>query len=185
MKQTTVLFFALCSLSAQAQQYTKAEVDSFVNAAILASYTEVGLSIPKPDKYKPWHGVTVAGIGFTSGIAYGLHETSVHHPWNLPQGWNMQFWDNRISWTNKYKNGDPLKGAKFPGANTWFVATTDGKHLTGSAHRIGLFSGGMVIGCTFGRQRSWEYLLFDTILFAGSYLLGFHFTYTDPIWRTP
>jgi len=175
----------LCGLSAQAQTYTKAQVDSMVDCAVENARVEIGLSIPKPDKYKPWHGVTVAGIGLFSGVAYGLHETSVHHPWNLPAGWNNQFWDNRISWTNKYKNGDPLKGAKFPGSNTLLVATTDGKHLTGSAHRAGLFAGGLVIGYTFGKQRSWEYLIFDTILFAGSYLLGFHFTYSDPLWRTP
>ena len=38
---------------------------------------------------------------------------------------NAQFWNPELSWTNKYKNGDPLQGAKFPGSTTIFVGTTD------------------------------------------------------------
>jgi len=161
------ILILLCGLSAQAQT--------------------VELNIPKRynEQYNWKHGALVSGLGLLSGAAYGMHETSVHHPWNLPQGWNKQFWDNRVSWQNKYKDGDPLKGAKFPGANTLFVATTDGKHLMATTHRASLFAGGFVIGLHFGKGRSWEYLIVDALLFSAAHLAGFHFTYSDPIWRTP
>jgi hypothetical protein len=41
-----------------------------------------------------------------------------------------QFWKPALSGANKYKNGDPKQGARFPGSRTWLVFTTDGYHLT-------------------------------------------------------
>src|SRR5215813_10814621 len=32
---------------------------------------------------------------------------------------NDQFWKPALSGANKYKNGDPKQGAKFPGSRTW------------------------------------------------------------------
>ena len=46
---------------------------------------------------------------------------------NYPQ--YQQFFDVRVSWKNKYKNGDPEQGAKFFGSETFFVFLTDGWHL--------------------------------------------------------
>ena len=42
---------------------------------------------------------------------------------------NQQFWDGRISWKNKWKNGDKEQGEKFPGSSTIFVFSTDAWHL--------------------------------------------------------
>ncbi len=33
------------------------------------------------------------------------------------------------TWRNKYRNGDPLQGPKFPGATTWLSWLTDGWHF--------------------------------------------------------
>ena len=49
---------------------------------------------------------------------------------------NSQFWDPEISWINKYKNGDPLQGARFPGSTTILVGTTDGYHAMLSSRDI-------------------------------------------------
>jgi hypothetical protein len=42
---------------------------------------------------------------------------------------NQQFWNPKISWKNKWKNGDKDKGEKFPFSSTLFVFTTDAWHL--------------------------------------------------------
>lgn len=45
----------------------------------------------------------------------------------FPKG--SQYWDPKLSWRNKYKNGDVNQGPKFPGSTTIFVWLTDGWHL--------------------------------------------------------
>jgi hypothetical protein len=42
---------------------------------------------------------------------------------------NQQFWNPKISWKNKWKNGDKNNGEKFPFSSTIFVFTTDAWHL--------------------------------------------------------
>ena len=41
---------------------------------------------------------------------------------------NDQFWNPDVSWTNKYKNGNPEEGAKFLGSTNSLVFVTDGYH---------------------------------------------------------
>ena len=46
-------------------------------------------------------------------------------------------WFNGIdSWQNKYKNGDPLQGAKFFGSTNIFVFTTDAPHFSNMVSNI-------------------------------------------------
>jgi hypothetical protein len=40
------------------------------------------------------------------------------------------FVDPSVSWENKYRNGDPDQGERFPGSTTIFVFTTDLWHLS-------------------------------------------------------
>lgn len=42
---------------------------------------------------------------------------------------NRQYFDPAVSWKNKYKDGDPAKGAKFFGSTTFLVWLTDFWHL--------------------------------------------------------
>jgi hypothetical protein len=39
------------------------------------------------------------------------------------------FWDNRLAWKNKWKDGDPAKGERFWGSSTAFVMFMDGWHV--------------------------------------------------------
>ena len=56
---------------------------------------------------------------FVSGMADGLAEASKFHPKGVTEVFgNPQFWDNSLSWRNKYRNGDPAQGAKFPFSTT-------------------------------------------------------------------
>lgn len=43
---------------------------------------------------------------------------------------NDNFWNPKLSWRNKYMNGDPEQGALFLGSTTLFVNLTDGWHLS-------------------------------------------------------
>lgn len=44
-------------------------------------------------------------------------------------GAGEMFWNPDISWRNKWKNGDPGQGERFPGSSTVFVFLTDGWHM--------------------------------------------------------
>lgn len=113
-----------------------------------------------------------AGI---SGAAWGVHESVVHHPDRIPDGWNKGFWDARISWKNKYENGNPAQGPAFPGSTTIFSSITDAKHLFGSLHRQALFGAGLVL--TIGDRRPWWHYALDAGISFAAFSIGFHGIY--------
>lgn len=65
----------------------------------------------------------IIGLQFVSGFSNGLHEAIQARHW----GNGKQFWDNQLSWKNKYKADG---SERFPGSTTIFVSATDGYHLT-------------------------------------------------------
>jgi len=115
-------------------------------------------------------------FGFGSGAAWGIHETCVNWPDRIPPSWNEYFWDNRVSWENKYKRGEdgellqPLT-PKFWGSTSFFVATTDAKHLFASVHRWGMLGAGISIG--IGEKRKWWHYAADIGITALAYGAGF------------
>jgi hypothetical protein len=42
--------------------------------------------------------------------------------------YNLENWNPRNSWRNKWKNGDPNQGERFWGSSRWFVRFTDAWH---------------------------------------------------------
>lgn len=54
---------------------------------------------------------------------------------------NKLFWNPQISWQNKYKNGDPTEGAKFPFSTNLLVGLTDGWHLFKFLRTFFIFAG--------------------------------------------
>lgn len=77
-------------------------------------------------KYAP-----MSGVAFTIGMTHGYFDLvqnnysrfEVRHP-----NANRQWFDPDISWRNKYKNGDPSQGARFPLSKSVLVGVTDFKH---------------------------------------------------------
>lgn len=70
--------------------------------------------------------LTLIGLQLISGFSNGLHESIQSRHWG-----SGKFWDNSISWKNKYKDWDGGDHrAKFPGSKTVLVGFTDGYHLT-------------------------------------------------------
>jgi hypothetical protein len=49
-----------------------------------------------------------------------------------------QWWDPRVSWRNKWRDGDPARGEAFPASSTALVFATDGWHLLKAGMLLGL-----------------------------------------------
>lgn len=146
----------------------------FCGCARRTTNLETGLPGVKTQAYRP--RLAPIGLALASGVAYGIHETVVHHPYRIPASWDRQWWDASVSWTNKYAAGDPARGEKFPLSTTALAWATDAKHAFGTAHRITLFSAGVTI--TIGEKRpTWHYFA-DAALSAAAFGIGFHSMYS-------
>lgn len=55
-------------------------------------------------------------------------------------GFGNKFWDQRLAWKNKWKNGNPESGAAFPGSTNVFVTCVDGWHLVKFIWLVHLFT---------------------------------------------
>lgn len=59
-------------------------------------------------------------------------------------GQGINYWNPNTSWRNKWKNGDPRQGERFPLSSTALVATTDGWHMLDfterTLHQVTIFS---------------------------------------------
>ena len=66
-----------------------------------------------------------------AGVAEGVMDTLQFHYHNskFQNFKNHLFWDPYHSWRNKYQNGDPNKGERFPFSTTLLVGFTDAWHL--------------------------------------------------------
>ena len=81
----------------------------------------------KKDNFFTNNDIAIAGTSFAAGYFRGWHESIQAGHW----GKGNKFWDNEISWKNKYKNYDAGDTrAKFLGSKSIFVFTTDGYHFT-------------------------------------------------------
>lgn len=68
----------------------------------------------------------IVALQFISGFSNGMHEAIQAGHWG-----SGQFWDNKVSWKNKYKDFDAGDTrAAFIGSKSVFVSVTDGYHLT-------------------------------------------------------
>jgi hypothetical protein len=124
-----------------------------------------------------WGAISFSA-GLIGGVGWGVHETSVHKPWNFPSSYNPLWWDASQSWPNKYKNRDQYQGPRYFGSTTFFVQPTDAKHSFSSKHKVGLFSGGFMVGVSVGKGKPWWHYLADAVFFGLGYSIGFHSTYT-------
>ena len=81
------------------------------------------------------------------------------------------FWDPIISWKNKYKNGDPKKGPKFPLSTTLLVGLTDGWHFFKLLRNLFLFVGILLL--VLSLNGFWVSLLWVSV---SRFLFGIFFT---------
>lgn len=77
-----------------------------------------------------------------SGIAEGVMDTIQFHYMSskFKDFKNHLFWDPYHSWRNKYKNGNPEEGERFPLSTTLLVGFTDAWHLFKLLRNLFIFS---------------------------------------------
>lgn len=117
------------------------------------------------------------GLFVLAGSSKGFNETLMFHYSEFQDafpGANRQWFDPSVSWRNKYQNGDPLQGAKFPGSTTVFVAFTDQYHLNNMIHRLSITSA-MVI--KLGEKQKWWCYVIDFAYYTLCYQAGFAASY--------
>jgi hypothetical protein len=122
-----------------------------------------------------WGGNTA--LSFISGLSYGVREVVQHKPNRIPTSWNQQWWDTRLSWTNKYWQNDPAEGR-----NHIPVVFTDAYHTAGTIHRWSTMGAGICIG--LGSNNSWKHILADALWSFICFQVGFTISYrTDIFFR--
>ena len=123
MKLLIALLFFACTVQAQQDQQQKQQHLPEINAKWKMS----------GNKY------LTGGLMIVAGAAKGFNETLQFH-WKafhakFPKA-NPQWYNPAISWRNKYKDGDPNKGAKFPFSTNVLVMTTDQYHLNNFFEKV-------------------------------------------------
>ncbi len=113
-----------------------------------------------------------------SGLSKAVKDTIEHHYLiSIFQKLNPKFWNHDLSWVNKYKDGDVLKGSAFWGSTTIFVFLTDAWHLFDT---IGALSWQLVLSfwMYLALGLSTWYIILLVIAIKVVYNLAFHFPYT-------
>ena len=129
----------------------------------------------KMDGNKYWTG----GLIFLAGAARGFNE-GLQFQYNgfakIFPGANKQWFYPAHSFRNKYKDGDPAKGPKFPLSTSVLVFLTDQYHLNNFIQRASI-TGALVIKLGEGKRPLKHYLL-DFAYYTACYQAGFHSVYT-------
>jgi hypothetical protein len=119
---------------------------------------------------KLWTGglVMLAGAakGFNETLEFNWHGFAAAFPKANPQ-W---FWPQK-SYTNKYKDNDPAKGAKFPLSTSALVFLTDQYHLNNFIQRSAI-TAALVIKIGEGKKPFRQYV-FDALYYTACYQAGF------------
>ena len=137
---------------------------------------------PKTQPISNWHMDSNKWLSgafvFTAGASKGFNETllfhlkAFHH--SFPKA-NAGWFNPNVSWKNKYKNGDPGAGAKFPLSTSVFVMFTDQYHLNNFVNKLA-WTSALVIKIGEGKKPFKQYLL-DILYYTVCHQLGFALTY--------
>jgi hypothetical protein len=138
----------------------------------------------KPIKIMPvkWkltgNHLLTGGLIFMAGASKGFNETLNFH-WkgfeHMFQDANPQWFNPEISWRNKYENGDPFAGPKFPLSTTALVMFTDQYHLNNFINKLA-WTSAIVIKIGEGKKPLKHYV-YDLIYYTACHQAGFALTY--------
>jgi hypothetical protein len=137
------------------------------------------IKIGKPAKWKMNRNKWVTGgLMFLAGSAKGFNEI-LQYNWDgfekvFPDA-NPQWFYPPFSYKNKYKDGDPEKGPKFPFSTSLLVMFTDQYHLNNFIQRASITTA-LVIKIGEGK-RPFRHYVFDVLYYTACYQLGFHSVY--------
>jgi len=150
-------------------------VMNLVSAEQEANYFEYG-----PDEIQWRKEIAPIATMFLAGAANGLNQDLLFHYHEFESTFpnaNPQFWDPELSWRNKYLNGDPAQGERFPGSSTIFAGFTDGYHSTIMTRNLFITTS----ICLSPQTRGWKPFLTKTLVYSLSYGLGFELVYNKLI----
>lgn len=119
-------------------------------------------------------------IGFLLFILSGMFEAVMdklqfHYDLSIFKNFkNQLFWDPKISWKNKYEDGNPMKGERFFLSKSLFVGFTDAWHLFKLFRTLTIFAGiyFLFIPCAT-KYMCLMFVIIARILFGLSFTLFF------------
>lgn len=122
--------------------------------------------------------IITGGLLVLSGAAKGFNET-LQFNWQgfesvFPKANPQWFWPQK-SFNNKYKDGDPEKGEKFPLSSSVLVMFTDQYHLNNFIQR-GAITAALVIKIGEGKK-PFRHYVFDALYYTACYQAGFGSVY--------
>ena len=118
------------------------------------------------------------GLMLLAGAAKGFNETLMFD-WHgfasvFPKANPQWFWPT-YSFKNKYKEGDPAKGAKFPLSTSVLVMFTDQYHLNNFIQKAAMTTAIVIkIG---EKKKPFRHYVFDALYYTACYQLGFGSVY--------
>ena len=148
-----------------------------MNKRILSIVLSIFIGVQSQAQFsikKDWQSL---GTIMIAGISDGTNEELSHHYNNFKKVFpkaNDQYWDPKISWTNKYKNGDPTQGPKHFGSTTFLVWTTDGYHMTRFVKNTMVVTS---IALSVRPKRKFKDFLVRAIAHSVAYHVGFFVSY--------
>jgi len=133
----------------------------------------------KEKKASNWKPIAItSGILIVSGFCDGTSEV-LKIKYNsfervFPNA-NDEFWDYKISWKNKYKDGIPPDPA-FLGSKTSLVWTTDGYHMMRAIRNATMITA-LVIPLNNISHKNWKDYVKEGVINYFSYTVGFNLAY--------
>lgn len=149
-------------------------IGAFLSAILLNAQPST-----QPYKWKMDRNKWITGsLVFTAGASKGFNETLTFH-WkafrnSFPKA-NPKWFNPAISWRNKYKNGNPEEGAKFPLSTSVLVMATDQYHLNNFVNKMA-WTSAFVVKLGEGKKPFKQYLL-DFLYYSACHQAGFALTY--------
>jgi hypothetical protein len=192
MKSICILLLLLAGI-AKGQSITNAKVNTAVklpsvisvvpeNNTGAAGFYSATIKEIKIDKSQKWrltkNRIITGSLVFLAGSAKGFNESlqfNYHGFESIFPKANDQWFYPGMSFTNKYKDHDPAKGARFPLSTSVLVMFTDQYHLNNFIQRSAL-TAALVIKIGDGRKPLRHYL-FDALYYTVCYQAGFHSIY--------
>lgn len=147
---------------------------------LLFSYT-IHAQETKTEKVK-WridkNKILTGSLVLVSGSAKGFNETLQFNYKIFEKtfpGANKQWFDPKVSWRNKYKDGNPDNGPKSFLSTTVLVMFTDQYHLNNFIHKTALMSA-LVIKLG-DDKKPFKHYVYDLLYYTACYQAGFAATY--------
>ncbi|NOT52832.1 MAG: hypothetical protein HOP10_16365 [Chitinophagaceae bacterium] len=180
---TAVLLFCITASHCQVTADNTNDNTSFDQATFshsfkskkLTTFTAGEIKIGEPQRWKlNGNKLWTGGLILLSGAAKGFNET-LEFNWHgfaavFPKASPQWFWPQK-SFTNKYKDNDPEKGAKFPLSTSALVFLTDQYHLNNFIQRSAITAALVIkIG---EKKKPFKHYVFDALYHTAAYQAGF------------